>query len=98
MNSRSLLFSLAVASFVLFVTAAPDVGRPSIVLISIDTLRADHLSSYGYARKTSPAIDAIAASGLLFEDVLVPQPQTSPSHASMLTGVRPWKHGVMTNG
>lgn len=72
--------------------------RPTIILISVDTLRADHLSAYGYARRTSPHIDAIARRGLLFENAIVPQPQTSPSHASMLTGVQPWKHGVLSNG
>ena len=98
MNRRFLLLLLAFASFATFVTGVPVRTRPSIVLISIDTLRADHLSSYGYARKTSPSLDALAARGLLFEDVLVPEPQTSPSHASMFTGVTPWKHGVVTNG
>jgi arylsulfatase A-like enzyme len=98
MSRRFLLFILALACLPLFLTGVPVRPRPSIVLISVDTLRADHLSAYGYARKTSPSIDALAARGLLFEDVLVPEPQTSPSHASMLTGVNPFKHGVITNG
>jgi arylsulfatase A-like enzyme len=80
------------------VMAAGVPKHPSIVLISIDTLRADHLSAYGYRFKTSPFIDSVAANGLLFEEAIVPQPQTSPSHASLLTGVSPWKHGVITNG
>lgn len=69
-----------------------------MIFISVDTLRADHLSAYGYSKKTSPVIDAVAARGLLFRNAVVPQPQTSPSHASMLTGVNPWKHGVLSNG
>ncbi|HVG23480.1 MAG TPA: sulfatase [Thermoanaerobaculia bacterium] len=84
---------------VFLVSAAPARAprRPTIVLISVDTLRADHLSTYGYPRRTSPQIDAIASRGLVFRAV-VPQPQTSPSHASLLTGVTPWKHGVLSNG
>jgi arylsulfatase A-like enzyme len=98
MNSRSLLSLLIIVSLAALLMATPGRTRPSIVLISVDTLRPDHLSAYGYSRKTSPSIDALAAGGLLFEDVLVPQPQTSPSHATMLTGVNLWKHGVVTNG
>lgn len=95
---RSLLIIFAISSVVVFVSAVPVRTPPSIILISIDTLRADHLASYGYPRQTSPFIDSVAGRGLLFERALVPQPQTSPSHASLLTGVTPWKHGVLTNG
>jgi arylsulfatase A-like enzyme len=98
MKRRFLLPVVALASLAAFVTGAPVRPRPSIVLISVDTLRADHLSAYGYGRKTSPSIDRLADRGLLFEDVIVPLPQTSPSHASLFTGVTPWKHGVATNG
>jgi arylsulfatase A-like enzyme len=93
-----LIVTLFLAIAAALVAAAPSPKRPTIVLISIDTLRADHLSAYGYARKTSPFIDSVAAKGLLFERAVVAQPQTSPSHASLLTGVTPWKHGVITNG
>ncbi|HEV2722163.1 MAG TPA: sulfatase [Thermoanaerobaculia bacterium] len=72
--------------------------RPSIVLISVDTLRADHLACYGYARPTSPFIDSLAQRGTLFEEAQVPRPATSPSHASLLTGVMPRGHGVLANG
>src|SRR5438270_2823591 len=98
MNRRFFLPILALACLAVFVTGVPVRSRPSILLISVDTLRADHLSAYGYARKTSPSIDAVAARGLLFEDVVVPEPQTSPSHASMFTALNPSKHGVITNG
>jgi len=67
----------------------------NIILISIDTLRADHLSCYGYSRPTSPALDDFAAQGLLFEDASAPSPWTLPSHASMLTGRYPGSHGVI---
>lgn len=57
-----------------------------IVVVTIDALRADHLSSYGYARKTTPHIDAIAARGVRFEHAYCPTPHTSYSIASMMTG------------
>ncbi len=71
------------------------VPRPDIVvLVSIDTLRADHLGCYGYARPTSPAIDRLAAEGTLFEDAMTPAPWTLPAHASLLTGLYPSRHGL----
>jgi arylsulfatase A-like enzyme len=65
-----------------------------VVLISVDTLRADHLGGYGYGRPTSPGIDALAREGVLFEDVSAPSPWTLPSHASLLTGLYPSRHGL----
>jgi arylsulfatase A-like enzyme len=67
-----------------------------VVLISIDTLRADHLGCYGYARATSPTLDRIARRGLLFEDVTSTCPWTLPAHASLLTGLYPRRNGVRT--
>ncbi len=72
-------------------------GPGRIVVISIDTCRADHLSCYGYGRKTTPNIDAIAEEGILFENVIAPVPLTLPSHSSMLTGTIPPYHGVHNN-
>ncbi len=72
--------------------------RPDIVLVSIDTLRADHLRSYGYARETSPAIDALAATGAQFLQARSPSPWTLPSHATMLTGLLPTTHAVIEDG
>jgi arylsulfatase len=72
--------------------------RQDIVLVSIDTLRADHLRSYGYARETSPTIDALAASGALFVDARSPAPWTLPAHATMLTGLLPTTHEVIEDG
>ncbi|TAJ24055.1 MAG: hypothetical protein EPO68_02115 [Planctomycetota bacterium] len=71
--------------------AAP---RPNVVLISIDTLRADHLSCYGYARATSPHVDALAAEGALFERAWSTTSWTLPAHLSMLTGEHISAHGV----
>ncbi len=68
-----------------------------IVLISIDTCRADYLSCYESDKSTTPNIDAIAAAGVLFENVISPCPQTLPAHSSMLTGKIPPVHGVHDN-
>ena len=91
----------------LVVTAAAVLGwlilRPSsravqpIVLISIDTLRADHLPIYGYRRVKTPAIDALAADGLVFDRAYAHSPQTLPSHVSILSGRLPFEHGVRDN-
>ena len=69
----------------------------NVLLISIDTCRADYLSCYGYQSKTTPNIDALAAEGILFENVIAPVPQTLPSHCTMLTGTIPPYHGVHDN-
>jgi arylsulfatase A-like enzyme len=70
--------------------------RPNFVLVSIDTLRADHLGAYGYSRDTSPHLDAVAEEGTLFETVYAPANWTLTSHASLLTGLDPLTHGVLT--
>ncbi|MCZ6817332.1 MAG: sulfatase-like hydrolase/transferase, partial [Planctomycetota bacterium] len=70
---------------------------PDILLISVDTLRADHLGCYGYGLRT-PNIDRLAAEGVVFEAAMAPVPLTLPSHASMLTGLIPPRHGVRANG
>lgn len=67
---------------------------PDIVLIVIDTLRADHLGCYGYARGTSPAIDRLAAESILFERAYSTAPWTLPAFASILTGLYPHEHGA----
>ena len=71
--------------------------RPDILLISIDTLRADHLGAYGYPRDTSPFVDTLAARGEVFTNAVVPLPATDPSHASLLTSLHPLQHGVLAN-
>jgi arylsulfatase A-like enzyme len=73
------------------------VAHPSnVILISIDTLRADHLGCYGHTLPTSPQLDAFAAEGIVFEDAVATSPWTLPSHLSMLTGLYPARHGVRT--
>jgi len=72
-----------------------DVSAPDIVLITIDTLRADHLGAYGYPRDTSPNIDRLARDGQLFENCVSQAPETRPSLASLLTGFLPHETRVM---
>ena len=72
-------------------------GIQNVVLVSIDTCRADHLSCYGYSRETTPNIDALARDGVLFKSVFTPVPITLPAHSSMLTGTYPPIHGVRLN-
>ena len=67
-----------------------------ILLISLDTLRADHLGMYGHHRPTSPVLDRFAAGGTIFEDASSTAPWTLPAHASMLTGLYPINHRVLT--
>ncbi len=71
---------------------------PNVVLISIDTLRADHLSLYGYGKHTTPRINSFAKDAVVFETAIAETPKTSPSHISMLTGLHPFNHGVVKNG
>ena len=72
--------------------------RPSVLLVTIDTLRADRLGSYGYAQASTPVLDALAARGLRFPTAVAHAPLTTPSHASILTGLTPLRHGVRDNG
>ncbi|UCE98571.1 MAG: sulfatase [Planctomycetota bacterium] len=70
------------------------VKQTNVILISIDTLRADHVGCYGYQRPTSPTLDNLASEGLLFEDVTSTSPWTLPAHGSLLTGLYPNRHGL----
>jgi arylsulfatase A-like enzyme/Tfp pilus assembly protein PilF len=72
--------------------------RPNLLLISIDTLRADRLGSYGYRAAETPALDALASRGLRFTQATTVTPLTLPAHASLLTGTFPPHHGVRDNG
>jgi len=67
---------------------------PNVILISIDTLRADHLGCYGHSRNTSPQLDRLAAGATLYRRSFASSPWTIPSHASMFTGKLPFEHGA----
>ncbi len=70
----------------------------NVLLISIDTLRADRLGCYGAEAVETPAIDRLAAEGVRFENAFSPVPLTLPAHWTIHTGVEPWNHGVVDNG
>jgi choline-sulfatase len=76
-----------------FAKASAPVNGP-IILISIDSLRADHLPAYGYRSVRTPALDALAADGIVFERAYAHVPQTLPAHAALLTGRLPFETGV----
>lgn len=71
---------------------------PNILLITLDTTRADRLGSYGYAGAATPNLDRLASEGVRFARALSPVPLTLPAHASLLTGRQPFTHGVRNNG
>jgi arylsulfatase A-like enzyme len=76
--------------------AKPDLKN--IIIISVDTLRADHLACFGYPLETSPNIDALARDGIRFSNCCALTPLTSPSFSTMLTSLPPHKHGSKRNG
>src|SRR5262249_44123519 len=76
-----------------YARASAPVNGP-IVLVSIDSLRADHLPTYGYQHVATPAIDTLARDGVVFERAYVHVPQTLPSHAALLTGRLPFETGL----
>ncbi len=75
-------------------TAPKKTVRPNVFLVTIDTLRADHVHCYGYQRVETPAIDALASDGFRFAQAFTPSPITNTSHTSIFTGLMPSTHGV----
>jgi len=92
MRTVILIFFLIIIYFIFFINQKNDFN---IVLITIDTLRADHLPCYGYMRNTSPTIEKIAKTGIIFKNVIAPSSWTAPSMASLFTSVYPINHGVI---
>jgi len=72
--------------------------RLNVLLVTLDTTRADRLGCYGYSRGKTPNLDALAAAGVLFQNVYAQVPLTLPSHCSIMTGTTPLSHGVHNNG
>ena len=70
---------------------------PNVLLITIDTLRADRLGSYGYAEANTPHLDRLAEEGVQFQQTIAPATETCPSHTSILSGVYPFQHGTLFN-
>ena len=85
---------LSVASVHLLSQAPPP---PNVLLITIDTVRADHLGAYGYARAATPVLDRLAREGVRFSDATTQAPLTGPAHAALLTGLYPARVGVRDN-
>jgi arylsulfatase A-like enzyme/Flp pilus assembly protein TadD len=75
----------------------PPPAAAPVILVSIDTLRADRLPAYGYRKVRTPNLDALAAQSVLFERAYAHAPQTLPAHASILSGALPFEHGVRDN-
>jgi arylsulfatase A-like enzyme len=90
--------AVGVVAAVLLLPSCQPAAPRNLILISIDTLRADHLGCYGYERPTSPNIDAVADGGTIFDDASATSPWTLPSHASLLTGLYPRRHGAISPG
>jgi arylsulfatase A-like enzyme len=90
---RLILFALLVLP-----VAAGAADRPNLLFLSIDTLRSDHVSCYGYERPTTPTIDEIAANGMRFDQARSVAPWTLPSFATMFTGRYPTRHGAGAEG
>ncbi|MFQ5700781.1 MAG: sulfatase-like hydrolase/transferase [Acidobacteriota bacterium] len=112
MRSRPLLIGIASGVMVVlagaaliiwvFGTGAPRfrgaTGDANVLLITIDTLRADRVGAYGSGKVKTPVIDALAGNGILFENAVSPAVMTLPAHASILTGTYPPTHGIRDNG
>lgn len=95
------IFHLAAVSCVVIMVGAhsafASAARPNVLVISVDTLRSDRLSSYGYGRPTTPAIDSLLRSGVRFANARTVEPLTGPAMASMLTSRYPHDHGMTRN-
>lgn len=91
---RRIFFFLIALSASQAIAQAPEKSAPNVILITIDTLRADHLGCYGYQKIKTPNIDALAADGARFARAFTPVPVTLPSHTAMLTGTYPMLNGM----
>ena len=93
------LAAIALVAAVVFFAGRPrEVEGTSVLLVTIDTLRADHVGAYGAKTGATPHLDALAARGTVFDEVLASVPLTLPSHASLLSGLEPPHHGLHANG
>lgn len=93
-----LVFCCAAAGGIARGPVADTISRPNVFLITIDTLRADHVHCYGYGLVKTPALDKLAKEGIRFAQAFTPSPITNASHTSILTGLLPSSHGVSDFG
>ncbi len=103
LNAKTLIKSTVVIVLGLGLRSEPVFDSPPfvprrIILVTIDTIRADHLGSFGYFRDTSPFFDDLAAKGVFFRNAFSSMATTMPAHASIFTGLHPLEHGVLRNG
>jgi arylsulfatase A-like enzyme/tetratricopeptide (TPR) repeat protein len=97
--ARALLyFALAFSAACSRPTEQKHLRNANVLLITLDTTRADHLGCYGYSAAQTPNLDALARDGALFESCITPTAYTLPSHSSIMTGLYPPSHGVRING
>src|SRR5512136_193209 len=78
--------------------AAKGTPKPNVIMVTLDTTRADHLACYGSAEVRTPVLDALARRGVLFEQAATASPLTLPAHSTIMTGMYPTYHGVRVNG
>jgi choline-sulfatase len=90
--------SLAVLCLAAGCGGGNEVRDPNLVLVTLDTVRADHLGCYGDAEAVTPVLDRLAAEGIRFAQASSPVPLTLPSHTTILTGLLPPHHGLRNNG
>src|SRR5437868_6418890 len=100
MTARKIILCLVLlSSGALASTSAPEAtSQPDVFLITIDTLRADHVHCYGYDHVQTPALDSLAHDGVRFANAFTASPITNSSHATILTGELPSNHGVTDFG
>ena len=96
MKSTSMAWLLVLPALLACHAEAPVL--PNVVLVTVDTLRADHLGCYGYAHPTSPEIDRLCEQAVVFESAVTPTPTTDPGHATIMTALHPSRHGVLRDG
>jgi arylsulfatase A-like enzyme len=103
MPQRQFLIATTALFAIVLILCSPAISEsaspgPSVVIITVDALRADHLGSYGYPRAVSPNIDRLMSQGRLFERAWTPEPLTGPAMCSMVTGLEPHVHAATRNG
>ena len=96
MTVRRLGLALTLAGVAACAADAPE--RPNLLLVTFDTTRADHLPAYGYAHVETPTLSRMARAGIRYARCYSPVPLTLPAHASLMTGLYPFRHGLRDNG
>lgn len=96
LSRRSVFLALGLAC-VPTAAGAQVAPPPNLVLVTIDTLRADRVGAYGHPGASTPALDRLAREGVLLLDAIVAAPMTRPSHATLFTGRHPWEHAIRDN-